>query len=50
MPPTASDTLDLSIENVSDATWEELVGILTEDELEGAALAACRCSCISCGC
>jgi len=50
---TLNAELDLEVQDVSDASWDDLVSQMMRDELDAMALATCKpaCTCNStCGC
>ncbi|MDP9820002.1 hypothetical protein [Spirilliplanes yamanashiensis] len=51
--PEQHATLDLDAQDVTDASWEDLVQTMMEDELDAVTIQAgtiCGCSCASCSC
>jgi hypothetical protein len=53
-----NNTLDLAAADVTSASWEDLVQVMMQDELDATSLAgcaimcgcACACACSSCAC
>jgi hypothetical protein len=53
--PEQNAVLDITVEDVTDASWEDMVQVMMADELDAVTIqagtiCACSCSCASCGC